>query len=626
MCGIAGKLRFDGQPVAPALIARMCAAIAHRGPDDQGIHTEQSVGLGQRRLAIIDLSREGCAPLSNEDGTIWVVFNGEIYNYRPLREKLLQQGHVFRTNTDTEVIVHLYEQYGVKCLDEMRGMFAFVIWDDRQQHLFAARDRLGKKPLFFTKTARSFIFGSEINAVVADPDVSLSPNYSAIDSYLTYQYVPSPETAFEGISKLPPAHYLICGADGELSVKRYWNVPAYRPSRATQAEHETELLRLLRESVRLRMRSDVPVGAFLSGGVDSATVVALMAEENGEPIKTFSIGLENEQYNELPYAREVAERYGTDHHEFIVKPNATEILPILVRNFGEPFADSSAIPTYYVSQLASQYVRVALSGDGGDESFCGYSHYAQVHRWSGADRIPQRVRSLVGAGVSAAMDILPYHNLTARISRAGKMFAGPLPERYRLQLSLFKTQEKNACYTRNFQTMLECESQRETTLQLDWDNSADDLAWMMRHDQQYYLPECLMTKTDIAAMANSLELRCPLLDHHIVEFAATIPSSLKLNANGGKQVFKNAVRSLLPRSILEKRKTGFGIPLAEWFRGQLLPTLRETLLSDTATKRNLFNPRFVATMINEHAERRRDWSNRLWALLCLELWFREYLD
>ncbi len=626
MCGIVGKVRFNGAPVEDVIIARMCHALAHRGPNDQRIHIAAYIGLGQRRLAIIDLNREACAPLSNEDGTIWVVFNGEIYNFQALRERLQQQGHLFRTKTDTEVIVHLYEQNGVACLNEMRGMFAFALWDDRKKLLFIARDRLGKKPLFYAKTANSMIFGSEINALVADPEISLSPNFHAIDNYLTYQYVPSPETAFEGISKLPPAHYLICDADGDMKVERYWNVPAYQKSSATPQELESELLRLLRESVRLRLISDVPLGAFLSGGVDSATVVALMAEASGEPIKTFSIGLEDEQFNELPYAREVAQRYGTDHHEFIVKPDATEVLPQLVRNFGEPFADSSAIPTFYVSKLASQFVRVALSGDGGDENFCGYSHYAQVRRWCGADRIPQAVRSLVGAGVSAAVDSLPYNHFTARISRAGQMFAGTLPERYRLQLSVFKPQEKFACYTQNFNDLVGRGPRRVPALQLAWDKRADSLDWMMQHDQHYYLAECLMTKTDITAMANSLELRCPLLDHQFVEFAATIPSSLKLNERGGKQLFKNAVRSLIPRSILTKRKTGFGIPLAAWFRGRLLAMLRETLLSDKAKKRNLFNPRFVATMIDDHAAQRRDWSNRLWALLCLELWFREYID
>jgi len=627
MCGICGKVNFSGAEVDRALIARMNQTLVHRGPDDEGVYTASHVGLGQRRLSIIDLSHQASAPLPNEDGSTWVTCNGEIYNFQELRTGLLEQGHAFRTRTDTEVVVHLYEEYGVECLAHMRGMFALALWDARQKRLFAARDRLGKKPLYYTKTATSFIFGSEIKAITADPEVSVAPNYRAIDNYLTYQYVPSPLTAFTGIFKLPPAHFLVCNSDGTLMIQRYWRPPLGEKTDASPAEIEEELLRLLKESVRLRLVADVPLGAFLSGGVDSATVVALMAQESDRPVKTFSIGFEEDTHNELPYARRVAERYGTEHHEFIVRPNAAEILPLLVRHYNEPFADSSALPTYYVSHVARQYVTVALTGDGGDENFAGYDNYALVAAWSKADAIPWPVRRTVGRGLSTVLDWLPYHNAIARASRAFSMFGGRVPERYRLQSTILKPQEKKACYTPHFRALLDEDfSTDDGPASMPWNERTDALDWMMCHDQHFYLPDCLMVKTDVAAMANSLEVRCPLLDHQFVEFAATIPSALKRDSAGGKRIFKSAVKGLVPAESLAKRKTGFGVPLAQWFRRDLADLLHGALLDDQARHRNLFEQRFVKKMVEEQMAGRRDWSNRLWALMFLEMWFREFID
>jgi len=359
----------------------MCKTLVHRGPDDEGIYTAAYIGLGQRRLAVIDLSRRARPPLSNEDSSMWVVSNGEIYNFKELRDSLVERGHSFRSSADTEVIIHLYEEYGIDCLKHMRGMFAFALWDSQRKRLFAARDRLGKKPFFYTKTGSLFIFGSEIKAITANSNVSSSPNFEAIDSYLSYQYVPSLLTAFSGIYKLPPAHYLICEANGTLITERYWSPPLSKKTKMSKEEIETELIRLLRESIRLRLQSDVPLGAFLSSGIDSGTIVALMAKEGLNPIQTFSIGFEEDEFNELPYVRLVADRYGTEHRELMVNPYAIEVLPILVRHYNEPFADSSAIPTYYLSKMAQEYVTVALSGEGGDENFSGYDHYKQVMRW-----------------------------------------------------------------------------------------------------------------------------------------------------------------------------------------------------------------------------------------------------
>src|SRR5258708_667705 len=453
MCGIVGKIDFTGNVVPGSAIQRMCNAIIHRGPDAAGFHTEPYLGLGERRLSVIDLSEQANPPLANEDNSTWIVFNGEIYNFRELRSGLLKDGHVFRTKSDTEVILHLYEKHGIECLRHLRGMFAFAIWDSKKQFLFAARDRFGKKPFFYSKTPTSFVFGSSISAITADPDVGSSPNFQAIDSYLTYQYVPSPLTAFSGIFKLPPAHYLKCDTKGNFRVARYWSPPVGEKTAAPEEEIGAELVRLLRESVRIRLISDVPLGVFLSGGIDSGTVAALMATESSGSVKTFSIGFEDEGFNELPYARKIAERYGTDHHEFVVKHSATEILPLLLKHFGEPFADSSAIPTYYVSKIAREQITVALSGDGGDESFSGYEHYRSTELWSKVDFVPFPVRKRIAGVIQAALESFPYGNLTSKMIRGWHMIGSSLPERYRTHLSIVKEQEKNACYTPYFRSL-----------------------------------------------------------------------------------------------------------------------------------------------------------------------------
>ncbi len=627
MCGICGKVSFDGAEVERALVARMCRTLVHRGPDAEGIYTAPHVGLGQRRLSIIDLSPGAVAPLPNEDRSVWVTFNGEIYNYQELGAELRARGHVFRTATDTEVIVHLYEEHGVDCLARLRGMFAFALWDARRTRLFAARDRLGKKPFCYTRTPAALVFGSEIKAILADPTVPVAPDYVAIDAFLTYQYVPSPLTAFQGIRKLPPGHFLLCEGDGALRVERYWRPVVGEKLRASPDEVEAELLRRLREAVRARVVADVPLGAFLSGGVDSATVVALMAEASDRPVKTFSIGFEEGAYNELPYARQVAERYGTEHHEFVVRPAAAEVLPVLVRHYGEPFADSSAIPTYHLARLTRSHVTVALSGDGGDESFAGYDNYASVAAWARADVLPAAVRRPSCRALGAAIDRLPYHNVTARVGRAFAMLGAGVPERHRLQSSILKPREKQAAYTPRFRALLDDGGGRpDGRVEPPRDEPTDALDWMMCHDQQFYLPDCLMVKVDIASMANSLEVRCPLLDHPLVEFAATIPGALKRDASGGKLVFKRAVRGLVPPAVLARPKAGFGVPLAGWLRGDLADLLRGTLLDERARRRGLLDPGFLRRMVAEHATGRRDWSNRLWALMWLELWFREFID
>lgn len=624
MCGIAGKIDFSGAAVAEPAIQRMCDQIAHRGPDAYGHHCGEFVGLGQRRLSIIDLSDTANPPLSSDDQSIWIVFNGEIYNFRDERKKLEDRGHHFRTACDTEVILHLYQEYGISCLDHLRGMFALAIWDARKKRLFAARDRLGKKPFFYCKTPSALVFASSINALLADPAVSRSPNFHAIDRYLHYQYVPSPQTAFEGIFKLPAAHFLTCDIAGDLKVDRYWTPEPSAISTLCAEDLETEIVRLLRESVQLRLVSDVPVGVFLSGGIDSGAVTALMARECSSPIKTFSIGFDESQANELPYARKVAEKYGTDHHEMIVQPSASEVLPLLVKQFGEPFADSSAVPSYYVAHLARQHVTVALSGDGGDESFLGYNHYTAAESWSKADFIPYALRHSMGRLVSRAAERIPFSNFATRIERAGKLFGSHVSQRYDITIAMVKDEEKRASYTPRFQQLVA--AQKNGHSGWSWPDGATVWDAMSTHDKLHYLPDCLMVKTDVSSMASSLEVRCPFLDHKFVEFAATIPARFKRNGNDGKAILKQALRNLLPAEVLGKPKSGFGIPIQKWFRRDLKDFLSGLLLDETSARRGLFDPVFLRRMVDDQVSGNRDWSNRLWGFLCLELWFREYVD
>ena len=624
MCGICGKVDRSGVPIDPALLRRMVATLRHRGPDAEGVRTDAWMGLAQSRLAIVDLDARATAPLANEDGTIWVTFNGEIYNFEALREELIDRGHVFRTTSDTEVLVHLYEERGVECLARLRGMFALAIWDGPRRRLFAARDRLGKKPFYYATTSSGLVFASEIKAILADPSVSVNPSHGAIREYLRAQYVPSPLTAFAGIWKLPAAHWLTFDLDSGLHVERYWDLPTGVVD-GDPMELEVQLLDQLRDAVRVRLSGDVPVGALLSGGVDSSGVVALMAEATPRRVQTFSIGFGERSHDETPYARMVAERYGTEHHELVVTPDTLDVLPRLVWHYNEPFADPSALPSYYVSQLTRSHVKVVLSGDGGDETFGGYENYARVLAWRNADVVPSWLRRPVGSAVVRGLAELPYTNTLARASRAARMLAGTTEERFALQTSIFKPEEEAAAFTPAFQAMA-AEDAVEVLSGVPVTDSQTDLDLMMRHDLRHYLPDCLMTKIDVASMAHGLEVRCPLLDHRLVEFASQIPGRLKRDDLGGKRILKRALRGHLPDAVVSRPKQGFGVPVAAWFRGPLSGMLRDTLLDSRAERRGLFEPEFVRRAVDDHVGGRRDWSSRLWALLLLELWFREFVD
>lgn len=627
MCGIGGKLYFEpSRAVDPALLGRMNAVLAHRGPDDAGIYHDGPIGLANRRLSIIDLSPAGHQPMSNPGGTDWITYNGEIYNFPELRRDLERDGVKFRSKTDTEVILALYERHGTECLRYLRGMFAFAIWDWRNRALFLARDRLGKKPLFYYHDQEKFLFASEPKGILQDPEVPVAPDFQAIHHYLTYGYVPSPLSAFNAMRKLPPAHFILV-QDRQIRVDRYWRLRYYPKLQMAETELCEELLARLRETVRLRMISDVPLGAFLSGGLDSSTVVALMSECSSKPVKTFSIGFEEEAYNELPYARLVAERYGTDHHEFVVKPDAVAILPELVWHYNEPYADSSAIPTYYLAKMTREHVTVALNGDAGDENFAGYERYLANKIAARYNRLPRLLRRSLELGIGALPEVGKYRGLYRR----GKRFfaaASEEPQRqYARWIGVFTNAWKAELYTPAFREAMSHADSIDLLQQAYDAAEADDFVdATLSVDVATYLPDDLLVKMDIASMAHSLEVRSPMLDHLFMEFAASLPSALKLKGRIKKYIFKQAVRGLLPAAVIERPKMGFGVPIERWFRSEIREMAYDILLSRRGRERGLFRQAVVQQLLDEHERRRAEWHPHLWSLLVLELWFQRFID
>ena len=626
MCGIAGIVRNDRSDVDQALLARMCAAIRHRGPDDDGFYVNGPVGLGMRRLAIIDL-KSGQQPIHNQDRTAWIVFNGEIYNYRELRDKLEKLGHTFYTNSDTEAIIHAYDQYGADCPKHLRGMFAFAIWDERTQELFLARDRVGKKPLLYAQVNGQFIFGSEFSALLLHPDIGRDIDIEALHHYLSFMCVPAPLTAYQAIRKLEPGHSLRWRR-GEIEIERYWQPDFSKKIDISEEEAGERAIEILRDAVKVRLMSEVPLGAFLSGGIDSSAVVALMSAESSVPVKTFSIGFEEQDFSELHHARRVAEHVGADHHEFVVRPDALEVLPILVEHYGEPYADSSAIPTYYVARETRKHVTVALNGDGGDESFAGYERYAAMRLAERYHRIPAVLRETV---VRQAIELLPSSETKRGRVRDVKRFiqAASLPkvERYLRWVSVFDAKAKQDLYSENFRQ--QTQSVSATNMLESWfarANGSGIVDAALLTDIMTYLPNDLLVKVDIATMANSLEARSPFLDHQVIEFAASLPERFKLRGLTTKYLLKRMLKKLLPAENLERRKMGFGVPIGHWFRGQLQPFLRETLLAEAALKRGLFQPETVKRLVEQHTRGERDYSHQLWTLLMLELWFQRFID
>jgi asparagine synthase (glutamine-hydrolysing) len=600
----------------------------HRGPDASGEWSDGTCALGHRRLAIIDLSEAGRQPMGNEDGTIQVTFNGEIYNFVALRRELRGLGHRFRTRTDTEVIVHAYERWGIRCVERLRGMFAFAVWDRRRRRLFLARDRVGKKPLFYARQADRFLFASELQSLLADPTVPREVDLAALDAYLSYGYIPAPATAFRGVAKLPPAHRLTLDLQpgaGEVRVERYWTL-GYGPTlRVTEAEACEAFREKLTEAVRLRMVSDVPLGAFLSGGIDSGIVVGLMAGLSDRPVRTFTIGFEEAAYDEADQARRVAERWGTDHHPLVVRPDALAVVGTLARHFGEPYADSSAVPTYYVSKLTREGVTVALNGDGGDESFAGYGRYL-AHRLAGRiGRVPGlcRTASALARGLPDSTD--PRN----RVRQARRFLASlgqPAERRYARWLTFFRSEAKGRLYTEEFRQQLGPAAPAPWLESLFGEaEGLDPVDAAMSVDVRSYLPYDLLVKVDITSMANSLEARSPFLDHEVMELAARLPARFKLRGRTSKYLLKRAFADLLPAENVRRPKMGFGVPVGQWFRGPLRGLVHDTVLSREAAGRGYFRPQEVQRLVDLHLEGRADHSYQLWNLLMLELWHREVL-
>ncbi|HEX8919925.1 MAG TPA: asparagine synthase (glutamine-hydrolyzing) [Pyrinomonadaceae bacterium] len=627
MCGITGIVNRNGHDVDAGVLARMCEAIYHRGPDEDGRYLQGAVGLAMRRLAIIDL-KGGQQPIHNRDRTAWIVFNGEIYNYLELRAQLEKLGHTFYTNCDTEAIIHAYDEYGADCPKYLRGMFAFAIWDERTEELFLARDRVGKKPLLYALVNDQLIFGSEFSALLKHPAISREIEPEAIHYYLSFMCVPAPLTAYRAIRKLEPGHSLRFTRAGEIKIERYWQ-PEFSPKvKMTEEEAGERAVEILREAVRVRLMSEVPLGAFLSGGVDSSAVVALMSEASSTPVKTFSIGFEEQDFSELHHARRVAEHVGADHHEFIVRPDAMEVLPTLVEHYGEPYADSSAIPTYYVSRETRKHVTVALNGDGGDECFAGYERYAAMRLAERYRKLPALMREGV---IRQAVNLLPSSELRRSRVRSVKRFlhSASLPpvERYLRWVSVLDRTAKDELYTDEFrQQMMGNDPAKWLSPWFAHANGAGVVDASLLTDTMTYLPNDLLVKVDIASMAVSLEARSPFLDHHVIEFAASLPEKLKLRGLTTKYLLKRVLKKLVPVENLNRPKMGFGVPIGHWFRDHMKGFLGETLLSERALKRGFFKSAEVKRMFDTHTNGTHDYAHQLWTLLMLELWFQRFID
>lgn len=618
MCGIVGAVGGDkGLIVNREIAEAMCQAIEHRGPDDRGMLYAPPAFIGMQRLSIIDLD-SGHQPIHNEDKSIWVVFNGEIYNYRELRQELETCGHRFYTQSDSECIVHAYEEYGERCFERFRGMFAIAIWDQRHARLVLARDRLGKKPLYYAHVNGNLIFGSELKSLLLVPGVGHELLDDAIYDYMLYGYIPTPRSIFADIHKLRPG-YSLRYEQNRVTQRRYWQLTFKPKWQGDEAELTQRLHDHLDDAVRVRLMSDVPFGAFLSGGLDSSVIVALMARHMDRPVKTFSIGFKEAAYNELNDARQVAQHVGAEHHELVVEPEAVMLAEKLVWHFDEPFADSSAIPTYLVSQMAAEHVKMVLSGDGGDEAFAGYERYRKY-------AIMEKLRRFSPPGLPGGLRMLGRSvpgGIGRRLSWLGERLSLPYPDDYLSGVALCTPQQAAALLGRpdaqaaGYGDLAECFST---------DEEIDKIDRIVGGDVSSYLLDDILVKVDRMTMANSLEARAPLLDHKLMEFAARLPVSLKLRSSGGKYLLRQVARSLLPESILNKRKQGFAIPLSEWFRTSLGDMLRDLVSSRAFRERGIFDPVAVERSIAAHVRGEADHGEHLWLVLTFELWARQFLD
>jgi asparagine synthase (glutamine-hydrolysing) len=626
MCGIAGFISKNAEtPVAERefKLGKMCGVITHRGPDEQGTAVEGRAALGMRRLSIIDI-KSGQQPIYNETGTKLIVFNGEIYNFRELKKTLEQRGHRFKTNSDTETILHAYEEYGADCLKHLRGMFAFAIWDKSDESLFIARDRVGKKPLFYALTQKgNFVFGSELKVLLEHGEISREIDYSALDAYLSFGYVPEEFCIFKDVKKLEPGSFLIF-ANGAVKTEKYWNFDYSTVTETkTEAEYIEGLREKIKEAVRVRLISEVPLGAFLSGGVDSSAIVAMMSQLLETPVKTFSIGFNEDSFNELKYARIAAKHFGTEHHEFIVTPDLVNSIDELVWHFDEPFADPSSLPTFMVSKMARDFVTVVLSGDGGDELFAGYTRYVVDGKRKGLGALPGSVRRNL---LRPMIEALPHGTRGKNYLYNASL--DPV-DRYIDSISHFGGLKKKSLYAAGFKGKLNGSFGagagvfRRIAGEVSSKEQLDRLLYL---DSKTYLPSDILTKVDRMTMAASLEARVPLLDHELIEYVQKIPAHLKLKGAETKYIFKKALEGIVPNEILYREKQGFGVPINEWINAQLKDRIRETLTEKRTMERGFFEAKYIKTLLEEHRVNRRDHSYSLWILWMLELWHRRFAD
>lgn len=619
MCGIAGIVSLSVKPLPDAPIAMaMCDMIAHRGPDDHGIYRDQFAQIGMRRLSIIDLTG-GHQPIHNEDKSIWIVFNGEIYNFKDLRKDLEQRGHIFYTNTDTECIIHAYEEYGDEFLTKLRGMFAIAILDLRHNRLLIARDRLGKKPLYYTRTQQGYLaFASELKALFAVPGFNPQVSTQATREYFALGYIPGPHSIYESVYKLPPAHYLIF-EKGALRIERYWKLEFTPKLVGSEGELRECLLEQLDDAVRIRLVSDVPFGTFLSGGLDSSIVAALMARHMSSPVKAFTIGFSEDAFNEIPDARKVANHIGAEHHELVVTPHAVDLLHDLSWYFDEPFGDSSSLPTFLVSRMAVQHVKMVLSGDGGDEAFAGYERYRKY----------MRLNSMASNSLGLAGPALKFLSafcgtrLSIRLQRIADRMVLPYPERYLSGVALTTAADLGPILSKDVTNLDPYSEVRQHFVRTDID---EEMEQILSGDMDSYLVDDILVKVDRMTMANSLEARAPLLDHVLLEFCARLPFKLKNNGQVGKYLLRQVASTLLPADCLQKRKQGFAIPLAKWFREDFKPVMLDMLADRAFRERGIFNVEGISACYQQHLSGKQDFSELLWLVLTYETWARTYVD
>ncbi len=625
MCGIAGIVAEDA--TLHRALPRMVATLQHRGPDDEGFAHIGRAALGHRRLSIIDVDR-GRQPMLNEDQTIGIVFNGEIYNFPALRRELEAEGHRFRTRSDTEVLLRLYERDGVDCVTRLQGMFAFAIWDDRHRRLLLARDHMGQKPLFYARAGGAILFASEVKGILASGLVPARPDLEALYHYISLRFIPDRLTLFEGVQKLPAAHRLVI-EDGEERLERYWRLSSWEKMRGSEAELVDRLDRKLAETVKDHLLSDVPVGSFLSGGIDSSLITALMARHSEGAVPTFSIGVEEHDFNELPYARLVAEQYGTRHHEEVVRPDLVRLVPRMIWHLDEP-ADPFGIGVYLVSKLASQHVKVVLSGDGGDELFAGYDRYAGHRLADIYGVLPAALRRTVMRRLIARVpDSYAYKSFAQKLRWLNEVSLLSHGERYARSMSFlrFTEEDKARLFTQNARAALGApDSQQKILEHFDVPGIPDLVDRMLYTDLMTRMPDHLLSIVDRMAMAHGLEVRPPFMEHRMVEFAAAIPASLKLKGTRLKYILRRVASRHLDPTLVRRKKQGFGFPLAYWLRGELSPLLREVMRQSRFIEAGIFEPDYVHGLVDEHVQGKRDHNYRLWLLLNLELWHRLFLE